>query len=122
MRIWQRAGFAAAVLMAMAWASFLGNATTAVSPGSLPPDFAPRFLNACVQRGLSPARCACMSDVVLREVADEHLALMIDYLENPTGFDTRAMQELDNDENRMRVLEEEIASAQTMARSECRSP
>ncbi len=60
-----------------------------------------------------------MSDVVLREVADEHLALMIDYLENPTGFDTRAMQELDNDENRMRVLEEEMASAQATARNEC---
>jgi hypothetical protein len=44
---------------------------------------------------------------------------MLDYLENPVGFDSRAMQELDNDEERMRVLEEEIAAAQASAQKEC---
>lgn len=104
------------------WAAGMepGVASATLSTVNLPPDFRPRFLSVCQRRGLSEARCACMSDVVLREVADEHLALMIDYFENPDGFDSRAMEELDNDEGRLRVLAEEIAAAQTTARSECR--
>ncbi len=122
MRTGQKSAFGAAILMALAWLPNPGQAATAVSPVNLPPDFTPRFLDVCMRRGLSEARCGCMSEVVFREVADEHLALMIDYLENPTGFDSRAMQELDNDETRMQVLEEEIASAQTTARNECAAP
>lgn len=60
-----------------------------------------------------------MTGVILREVADEHLALMLDYLESPEGFDSRAMQELDNDEARMRMLEDEIQAAQAAAQTEC---
>ena len=86
---------------------------------SLPLDFQPRFISACQRRGLPPERCQCMTGIILREVADEHLALMLDYLENPDGFDSRAMQELDNDEARMRMLEEEIQAAQTAARAAC---
>jgi hypothetical protein len=103
-------------LLVLASATGLASAPASIS---LPADFSARFASVCKQRGLSEARCACMTDVVLREVADEHLVLMLDYLENPVGFDSRAMQELDNDEERMRVLEEEIAAAQASAQKEC---
>ncbi|MDX2156255.1 MAG: hypothetical protein SFW09_07065 [Hyphomicrobiaceae bacterium] len=85
----------------------------------LPPDFSPRFLAVCQTRGRAASYCACMLDVVLREVADEHLALMLEYLENPTSFDSRALEELDNDPARLRVLEDEIAAAQAATRRDC---
>lgn len=113
-----------AAFSAVLWSAG-GSATTLAPPEraptsvNLPLDFKPRFQSVCMRRGLPEARCACMVDVVLREVADEHLALMLDYFENPEGFDNRALQELDNDESRMNVLEEEIASAQATARREC---
>jgi hypothetical protein len=85
-----------------------------------PPDFSPRFMTVCQRRGYTDDYCTCMVNVVLREVADENLALMLDYFENPRGFDSRALEELDNDETRMRMLAEEIAAAQEATRSECR--
>ena len=103
----------------LALATVSASSQLPVSRINLPPDFPSRFMTVCQRRGLSSVRCACMSKIVLREVADEHLALMLDYLEQPAGFDSRALQELDNDESRMRVLEEEIQAAQAAARTEC---
>ena len=96
-----------------------GSPRAAPSTVDLPPDFTPRFMSICKARGLSEPRCTCMSAIALREVADRNLTLMLDYFENPSGFDSRALEELDNDEARLAELEGEIAAVQAATRAEC---
>lgn len=119
MRLPRRTALGACFSLWLALASVPASGLSPLVGASLPPDFQPRFISACQRRGLAPERCRCMTGVILREVADEHLALMLDYLESPEGFDSRAMQELDNDEARMRMLEDEIQAAQAAAQTEC---
>ena len=121
----RRSKLAACVTRVLAAFAMLAVAASGKSHGAfvgiaLPTDFNARFVMICQKRGLSEAQCLCMTEVVLREVADENLALMLAYFENPAGFDDRALQELDNDERRLAMLAEEINAAQQASHVECR--
>lgn len=108
-----RVGAFSALLLVIAFVASAARGSTGAD------DFRPRFITACLKRGLTADRCTCMSGIVMREVADEHLALMLDYFENPEGPDSRAMQELDRDQTRLRELEDEIVAAQSRAKVKC---
>jgi hypothetical protein len=108
------------------WArvSMLALAALLAIPGGraaavLPSDFDQRFEQACAKRGLSPERCACIREVVLELVADEHLSLMLLYFEGEQQLDERMMEELENDEQRFNSLKQEIEEAVEAARRRC---
>ena len=104
----------------LAIAGTLAPASSAVTSAALPPDFKARFEAVCLKRGRPPARCACMVGVMLREIDDEHLALILDYFEDEGRIDQGKLAELEQDPVRMQELEEEIVQAITTAIEQCR--